>query len=702
MEEIVIEKRIAEALRRAGRSGMRLRELAAKTRAKAEDLKKFNRVVARMKQDGKLTEARNRLVLTKALGLFPAEIVRVNKTFGFARETEKEQEIFIPGRLLKGSMPGDLVLVRLARRPRGDSPEGEVVQVVRQGSAEFSGKLVTENGRLCVLPDSFAKFPIGLTGPQDQLRAGQKVVAKITKRGERHSEHKAEVISCFGSADSAIACCSAVLELAGVSTEFPLEVLDEANRLAQKGIGEGELQGRLDLRDEDIFTIDGADSLDLDDAVSLVKMGDDYQLGVHIADVSHYVRYHTALDKEAFERGTSIYFANRVVPMLPKQLSNGICSLNPGEDRLAFSALLTVDAKGKLVGFDFKKSVIRSRVKGVYSEINAVLDGTADETVSKKYAPCYYQLKLMEQLARLLIKNKKDRGAPEIESSESKIILDKNDRAVDVQPRTRGFSERIIEEFMLLANEAAAAFAGLRGIPFVYRIHEQPSEDKLQTLKEVLDLLGINSKGIERGVSSKRLSSVIDKAQGKSYYSIVNNQVLRAMAKAKYSENPVGHYGLSLENYAHFTSPIRRYPDLMIHRILTELVHGGEQKSIERRYRKAVHEAALQSTNTELTAMRIERDCDDCFKAEYMKSHIGETFDGIISSVTSNGIYVELPNTVEGMVRIDSLEGQYQYDGYFQAKELAGGKSYRVGEPVRVQCTAADVNSGNIDFVMAD
>lgn len=702
MEDIVMEKRISEQLRKAAKSGMRARELAVKCKVKSSDLKRFHSVIGRMKKEGKISESRNRLFLTKALGLLQAEVVRLNKTFGFVKNMETDQEIFIPGRLLRGAMPGDQVLVRLDRHPRGDSPEGEVVQIIKQGPAEFSGKLVTENSRLCVLPDSFAKFPITLIGPQNGLQVGQKVIARIVRRGERHSEHKAEIVSCFGSADSAISCCSAVLELAGVSTEFPLEVLDEAQRMASKGIREQDWAGRIDLRNEIIFTIDGADSLDLDDAISLVKLGDDYQLGVHIADVSHYVRYHTALDQEAFARGTSIYFANKVIPMLPKQLSNGICSLNPGEDRLAFSALLTLDANGKLIDFDFKKSVICSRVKGVYSEINAVLEGTASPEITEKYAPYYYQLKLMEQLATILIKNKKERGAPEIETSESKITLDEIDRAIDVQPRVRGFSERIIEEFMLLANEAAATLAGMQELPFVYRVHEQPSEEKLQVLKEVLEQLGMHTRGIERGVSPKRLSAVIEKARGTNYFSIVNNQVLRAMAKAKYSENPVGHYGLSLQNYAHFTSPIRRYPDLMIHRILTELVHGEDSKTIRRRYRKAVHEAALQSTATELAAMHIERDCEDCFKAEYMKGKIGETFDGIISSVTSSGIYVELPNTVEGMIRIDHLPGEYQYDGYFQLKKIGEEKSYRVGDPVRVQCIAADINSGKIDFVLAD
>ena len=364
--------------------------------------------------------------------------------------------------------------------------------------------------------------------------------------------------------------------------------------------------------------------------------------------------------------------------------------------------MLTLDADANLIGFDFKKTVIRSRVKGVYAEINAFMDGTATAEIKAKYQPFSIQIALMKELAEKLIANRKLRGAPEIETAESKIIVDENDVAVDVVPRTRGFSERMIEEFMLVANEAAATLAKQANIPFVYRIHENPPDEKLEDLSEVLHLLGLNAKGIQHGVRPKRMAEILEQARGTPVYSIVNNQVLRAMAKAKYSENPVGHYGLALENYAHFTSPIRRYPDLMIHRILSELIATKDVSGITKHYRRLAHVTAFQSTNTELKAVRIERACEDCYKAEYMKNHIGETFDGIISGVTSNGFFVELPNTVEGMVRVEELPGgPYEFDGYFELKDKVNGHKYRVGNPVRAICTASDVNSGRIDFTLA-
>ena len=696
-----IQKRVLQALSKSGKNGLRSKELAAKIKCRPADAKRFAAALEQMVKSAEVVRQGERYKLPRALGLYAARITRVHKTFGFAERVSDQAEVFIPGKFLKGALPDDLVFVKALRTSRGDSPEGEVKMIVSYGSGEFTGVVVYQEGKLFVQPDSFTKTPIELVRGADTV-PGQKVLAKVIKRGARHSEHKARVIASFGSAGSASACAAAVLELEQVVPAFPVSVQDEARFLQSRGIKENDLKGRLDLRDEVIFTIDGADSKDLDDAVSLEKEGDGYRLGVHIADVSQYVRPGSVLDKEAFERGTSIYYANQVVPMLPKELSNGICSLNPEEDRLAFSALLTLDADANLIGFDFKKTVIRSRVKGVYAEINTFMDGTATAEIKAKYQSFSIQIALMKELAEKLIANRKLRGAPEIETAESKIIVDENDVAVDVVPRTRGFSERMIEEFMLTANEAAATLAKQVNIPFVYRIHENPPDEKLEALSEVLHLLGLNAKGIQHGVRPKRMAEILEQARETPVYSIVNNQVLRAMAKAKYSENPVGHYGLALENYAHFTSPIRRYPDLMIHRILSELIATKDVSGITKHYRRLAHAAAFQSTNTELKAVRIERACEDCYKAEYMKNHIGETFDGIISGATSNGFFVELPNTVEGMVRVEELPGgPYEFDGYFELKDKVNGHKYRVGNPVRVICTASDVNSGRIDFTLA-
>lgn len=697
-----MQKRILQALSKSGKSGLRAKELAIKVKCKPTEAKRFAVALEEMVKSAEIVRQGERYKSPRALGLYAARITRIQKTFGFAERVFDGAEVFIPGKFLKGALPDDLVFVKALRAPRGDSPEGEVKAIVSYGSGEFTGVVVYQEGRLFVQPDSFTKSPIALVKGINAF-PGQKVLAKVIKRGVRHSEHKAKIIDSFGSAGSAAACAAAILELERVTPDFPNAVYDEARFLQNRGIKERDLQGRLDLRDEIIFTIDGADSKDLDDAVSLTKENNEYHLGVHIADVSHYVRPGSALDKEAFERGTSIYYANRVVPMLPRELSNGICSLNPGEDRLAFSALLTLDGNANLIDFDFRKTVIRSRVKGVYSEINAIMEGSAAQEIVEKYQSVDEKLVLMKELAQKLIANRKLRGAPEIETEESKIIVDESDVAVDIKPRVRGFSERMIEEFMLTANEAAATFAMQANIPFVYRVHENPPDDKLETLSEALHVLGVNAKGVQHGIRPKRVAEILEQARETSVYRIVNDQVLRAMSKAKYSENSLGHYGLALENYTHFTSPIRRYPDLIIHRILSDLIGSKDLSGITKRYRRLVHAAACQATNTELKAVRIERACEDCYKAEYMKKHIGEEFDGIISGVTANGFFVELSNTVEGMVRADELPGgPYGFDGYFTLKSIDHTRQYRVGTPVRVICTASDVNSGRVDFTLCE
>ncbi|MEG2597579.1 MAG: VacB/RNase II family 3'-5' exoribonuclease, partial [Oscillospiraceae bacterium] len=391
-----------------------------------------------------------------------------------------------------------------------------------------------------------------------------------------------------------------------------------------------------------------------------------------IADVSYYVRANTPLDEEAMRRGTSIYYANKVVPMLPKELSNGICSLNPNAERLAFSAIMTLSKDGKLMGYEFKKTVICSRVKGVYAEVNEILNGTADDSILKKYKDVLSMIPLMKELKDILGHNRKVRGAPDIDTAESKLILDENDWIIDIVPRKRGEAELIIEEFMLTANEAAATLAKKQEIPFVYRVHEFPDQDRLTTLHETLQALGIPTKEMVGDVPAKVLSDILDEAKGKPCYPIVSRQVLRSMAKAKYCELPLGHYGLVLENYAQFTSPIRRYPDLTIHRILSDLVTKNRTiPEIKKTYGEYVKTSAAHSSATEIAAVRVERDCEDCYKAEYMESHIGETFDGLIASATSFGFYVSLANTVDGLVRAESLpDGQYQFDGLMEFKEI--------------------------------
>ena len=697
-------KKIVTALAKAGKKGLFARDLAKACHVFKKEKKAFGEEIALLKKEGRIVTVKDKLVLSKLLGAYPAVIVRLNRTFGFARPVSDEQDVqdvFIPGKFLKGALTGDKVLVRPARSPRGDSPEGEVYAILEEGFSNFTGAIVKEEGKLCILPDSFARFPIALEkGENMDYREGDKVSAQIVHRGGSHRDHRAKVLMVYGDAQNAAACAQALVESEGVPVEFPEEVLAEAREVSGRGIKDSETARRLDLRPEIIFTIDSAESKDLDDAISLRKMGDVYQLGVHIADVSHYVRGNSALDKEAFARGTSVYYADQVIPMLPKELSNGICSLNPGEDRLAFSALITLDQNGKMLDFDFRKSVINSRVKGVYKEINQILNKTESDEIRQKYEGLYDTIFLMKELADKLIAGKTNRGAPALETSESKIILE-NGVAVDIVPRQQGESEEMIEVFMLQANEAAATLATMQGLPFVYRVHEDPSMEKIDGLRQTMAALGIDTHGLTDGKNPRELADLLRQVKGTPLFEIVNRTVLRSMAKAKYSTDPIGHYGLVLKNYAHFTSPIRRYPDLTIHRILSDFLSGGDKNKIKKRYEKFVERSAAQSTQTEIAAVKIERGCEDFYKAEYMKPRVGEEFDGVITSAVHHGIYVELPNTVEGLVKTEELpDGEYEYDGMMELRCPQTGRRFRVGDPVRVRCVKADVNLGQVDFVL--
>ena len=459
----------------------------------------------------------------------------------------------------------------------------------------------------------------------------------------------------------------------------------------------------MDLRALPIFTIDSAETKDIDDAISLTRTSDGgFELGVHIADVSNYVKPGTELDNEAFSRATSVYYADQVVPMLPKALSNGICSLNENELRLAFSCLMRLDKEGNLTDYRFVKSIIRSRVKGVYSEINALLAGTADAEIKAKYADVIDQLPAMKELYGHRARLRKERGCMDIESGEVKLILDENGRCIDVKKRTSGESESMIEEFMLLANQCAAHFARVKQIPFVYRVHEEPNAEKLERLHALLQACGINDHFAKDVPTPKELSAILEGVRGTPYEQIINTGMLRCMSKALYEEKPKGHYGLVLKDYAHFTSPIRRYPDLAIHRIMTDMLKGTEKETMILRYTDFAERASKQSSEREVIAMQIERKAEDCYKAEYARCHLGECYEGTISGVTQRGLFIELDNGVEGFVPASSLtpSGTSLTEGV-RLTDPASGKTWSLGDKMMITIVRADVNLGKIDFEVA-
>ncbi len=696
--------RILNVLEQAGKKAVTDKALYGKVKGRKVTINDYKKAILWLRESGDIMETKNGFVLCKAHGLFKADVARINKTFGFIRR-EDGVEIFVPGKFLLGSMPGDTVICRLIPA-RGESPEAEVVAIAKEGFSEFSGTIEKESERLYVRPDSFCRDLIQISENNTEAREGDKVLAVISKRGQRHADHRCKVCAVFGSSDRAYSSALAVLYMNDIETEFPVAVQDEARHISGMKITDKDIYSRLDLRDEIIFTIDGADTKDIDDAISVEKTENGWKLGVHIADVSHYVKPNSELDKDAFLRGTSIYYANKVIPMLPKELSNGICSLNPNEDRLAFSCLMEISEEGKLEKYKFSKTVIRSRVKGVYSEVNKILEfadtpQNIPQELSEKYDGLIPSIFLMQELAEILTANKLKRGAPQIDTPECKLTINENEVCTNVQRRERGKAELIIEEFMLMANESAAKTAREHEIPFVFRVHENPAPEKISELIEVTDRLNIPHPHFS-SVKPVHLAEILNSVKDSDLSPVINNMVLRSMAKAKYADEPLGHFGLVLKDYAHFTSPIRRYPDLAIHRILTELCYDKTPPAIvAKKYGKFANAASLQSSDCEITAMRVERECEDCYIAEYMTSHLGEEFEGMICGITDYGMYVELPNTVEGLVKMETLpDGVYEFDGHFSVTQ--NGKTvYSVGQRVRVKCVKTDVSSGNIDFIMA-
>ncbi len=692
---------ILARLKRAGKKPITFKELHKSMRnARGFDFEEFVMAVEKLKEKGTVAEDRRGLRLTDRSDLEKCTVSRLNKTYGFVKNILTDEEYFVTGKLLRGAMPGDVVLVRTFEG-EGEKREAEVMEIVEENFSRFTGEIISEFGYLRIVPDTLSKYAMPFSNPLGlELHEHDKVMAVITERGRRHSEHRCEITASFGSSMRAAVCALSVLELNGITPVFPPEVISEARRVSDVHSVTREIPNRLDLRDQPIFTIDGADTKDIDDAVSFRRTRSGYELGVHIADVSHYVAAKSELDNEAFRRGTSVYYANRVIPMLPPELSNGICSLNAGEDRLAFSCIVQLDRSANIKSYKFVKTVIRSRVKGVYSEINALLAGEGTDELNEKYKEVSKQLAVMKELAGKLHSKRIARGAPELETQEGVLLINDEDICVGAAPYQRGESQEMIEDFMLTANECAARFGLENGLPFVYRVHEPPTEEKTEALKDVLVRLNIPFE-FSGTPKPSELSAVLESVKGTDLDMIVNTIVLRSMSKAKYSTEPVGHFGLVLEDYAHFTSPIRRYPDLTIHRIMSDFLSGTGIEECKRRYGKFAYASADQSTQTELTAMQVERSCEDCYRAEYLKAHIGEEREGIIGSVTGFGFFVTLPDTCEGLVSVHSLgEGEYVYDGMMSLKNENTGEQWRVGDRVRVKIESAEVNSGKVDLVI--
>ena len=615
----------------------------------------------------------------------PAVIDRLQATFGFARD-ENGEDFFIAGPNLKGAVPGDRVLITPQMDEEGRKC-AKVVKITEYTDRLFSGRLYKYRNRFYFYSSSLGKeeFPIKIDGGESE----DIVLAKIISRDGRNL--KLAAVKNFGAISSAADSAELYLKEKGFRIKFPENVLKEAEALSAQPIEDPK---RRDVTHLPLFTIDSEYSKDLDDAVCVEKTPDGYRLYVSIADVSHYVTENSALDTESFSRGTSVYYADKVIPMLPKELSNGICSLNPEENRISLTCEALLSEEGEITSFQFYKSVMRSRVKGVYKEINSIIDGKQDNALNEKYREVKDQIPLMLSLYEKLHKARENRKVIDFETPESQFVIDENGKTVDILPRTRGVSECIIEAFMIVANRCAALFSEIHKLPFIYRIHEKPSPEKAEELKAFLLSVGADLPQNTDLTSNASLYNVLKSLENTDIKFIADKQILRSMAKARYSENNKGHFGLVLTHYSHFTSPIRRYPDLCIHRIISKFL---DKESVGKKYEVFVTDSAKESSLREQAATVAERDISDRYKAEYAANHIGEQFEGVISGLTATGYFVLLENTLEGFVSVKD-KGSFELSEGVRLSNKHTGVSYKIGDKVKIEIRSADVFSGKTDF----
>ena len=627
-----------------------------------------------------------------------ATLVSLSKNFGFARPDGGGDDIFIHGSALQGALVGDKIIVGDIRKDdRG--PSGRVRRIVEHKPAQTTGTVSITDEGIEFIPDNAIRYNLRMRERDlNGAKNGDKVMASL-EQDYRGDWAYASVKKVFGSGRTARVCADAIVEQYGIPHVFPQEVLDEAERIGNEPISDEEYAKRLDLRGEPIFTIDSKDAKDLDDAISVKRTDFGYTLGVHIADVSHYVKEGSAIDEEAINRGTSVYFADRVIPMLPEVLSNGACSLNAGTDKLAFSALIELDKEGHITKYDFKKTIINSKVRGVYSEVNEILDGTASEEILNKYAPVMESLMSAKELADILKANSAARGTMELDSGESKFILDENGICIDIMPRVSGEAEQLIEQMMVTANIAAAKFSLDHKLPFLYRVHGTPDPKRVEELVTLLQLVGVPCKEIVKpNPETQDFAAILDRVRGLPCETLVSQRLLRTMEKARYSTEETGHFGLALSDYSHYTSPIRRYPDTSIHRVLSAFVEGMPAEEVRRRYAQFCETSATESSRNEIRALIAERDAEDCYMAEYMSQHIGEHFEGTVSGVTMRGVFVRLENSVEGFVSLDAFEDEdFVYDGLITQRSPK--RELTIGTPLPIIEASAYVATGKVDFV---
>lgn len=680
---------------------MKFRELAILLQVPKEAKGELREVLDELEREGKIrVTQKGKYVKGEARtlkGIFQANA----RGFGFVMIEGETEDIFISEDDINGALQGDEVEVVITRAPEGKRREGKILKIVNRGTQKLVGYYQKRKSFGFVVPDN-ERFLQDIFVPAERSKGavtGHKVVVELTSYGGNGKKPEGKVVEILGHVNDPGVDILSIVKGYDLPTEFSEKVLNQAERVAQP-VSSADMAGRKDIRNWQTVTIDGEDAKDLDDAITLTKKDSVYTLGVHIADVTNYVQENSALDREALKRGTSVYLADRVIPMLPHVLSNGMCSLNAHEDRLALSCIMSIDEKGNVIDHEISETVICVDERMSYTSVKKILE-EQDEEECRKYEALIPMFELMRELSQILREKRHKRGAIDFDFPEAKMILDENGTPVDIKAYDRNVATKIIEDFMLLANETVAEDYFWQEIPFVYRVHETPDEDKMKKLMTFIQNFGYTMHvGKGQTIRPKEVQKLLNKIEGSQEEAMISRLALRSMKQAKYTAENEGHFGLATQYYTHFTSPIRRYPDLQIHRIIKDNLRGRMQESRRAHYEKILPEVTLQASTLERRAEEAERETLKLKKVQYMQQFYGEEFDGVISGITKWGVYVELPNTVEGLVHVMNMkDDHYDYDE--RSYQMIGShtrKTYELGQKVRIRVIGCDTISRTIDF----
>ncbi|MCF6460951.1 ribonuclease R [Clostridium sp. Cult3] len=700
-----LRENIIELMEKKVYKPMLKEELALQFGLEGKEIAIFYNVLEDMEKEGVIIKTRNeRYGLVEKMNLVVGKIEGNEKGFGFLIPDDKTKEdIFIPAEDMNGALHGDRVILRIiSRGAPGKKEEGEVIRILERTNDTIVGTFESSKNFGFVIPDD-TRLAYDIFVSKSDIngaKTNQKVVVEITRWPEKRRNPEGKIVEILGYVGEKGTDILSIIKQFKLPEEFPQKVQTQANSIEQT-VPQEEIEKRVDLRELNTFTIDGADAKDLDDAVSIEKLSNgNYKLGVHIADVSHYVKERTALDKEAYKRGNSVYLVDRVIPMLPKELSNGICSLNPDKDRLTLSVLMEIDKSGNVVDHEIVEGVIKSKARLVYEDVSDLLEKD-DEKALRKLEGVSEDLRMMEELCHILYEKRERRGSIDFDFPEAMIILDEDGIPVDIVKEDRRIANRMIEEFMLVCNETIAEHFYWADVPFLYRIHEEPDMERIEEFNKFIHNFGYVIKGSQE-VHPKELQLLTKEVKGKKEETLINTLLLRSLKKARYSSEEDIHFGLAAKYYSHFTAPIRRYPDLQIHRIVKSYISGRLNSDEQDRLNVLLPKVADHTSITERTAEEAEREVEDLKKAEYMSTRIGNSYEGIISSLTHFGMYVQLDNTIEGLVHFSNMIDDYYYfdeDKYYIIGEHTN-KIYRLGDTVNITVINTDLVKRNIDFML--